>query len=248
MLVSSMTSAMQTGSSTLELSSKSFPLNYVKPPVHMLEHNTASANYILLLWKMITDATKLKSLISRCPYINYDPSVICHCLVPRPSPAPVLIACHMQKCFCILQVVKNWSQRRSGNEATSVSLAITSVWCQMLMTVSRTFTTATPSLIPKPSRCSVFDCLQYKIRGRPGPFYHMDDVNVYVRREGGRGKEGGSRNERTSFTHAFCFCPEHWLRLSSKDSVLQKQQKSISSHEWRRSFHSSARVPNANIL
>ena len=36
------------------------------------------------------------------------------------------------------------------------------------------------SLIPRASRHPVFDRLQYaKLKGRPGPFYHVNAVNFY---------------------------------------------------------------------
>ena len=52
------------------------------------------------------------------------------------------------------------------------------------------------SHIPRSSQCPVFDHLQYAKSegGRPGPFYDVNDVSVYLGRQ--RGK--GSPIERTS--------------------------------------------------
>ena len=46
-----------------------------------------------------------------------------------------------------------------------------------LWDIFRWFVLADINLIPRPSHCPVFDCLQYaKMEGRPGPFYHMNDI------------------------------------------------------------------------
>ena len=59
------------------------------------------------------------------------------------------------------------------------------------------FTQCVPtSLITRPSHRPVFDCLQ-KRRGRPGPFYHVNDVCGDL----GRHRGEGSSIERTHFAH-----------------------------------------------
>ena len=58
-----------------------------------------------------------------------------------------------------------------------------------------------PSLIPRPSHRPVFYRLQYKKKnggGRPGIFYHVNDISVYLdRQRGGQGEESPSKE------HAF---------------------------------------------
>ena len=57
------------------------------------------------------------------------------------------------------------------------------------------------SLVPRPSHRPVFDLLQYaKNRGgRPGPFYHINDVSVYL----GRQRGGGVPDQETHLcTHS----------------------------------------------
>ena len=52
----------------------------------------------------------------------------------------------------------------------------------------------------RPSHHPVFDCLQYAKTGeRPGPFYHVNDISVYLGRQRGE----GSPIEITHFTHTF---------------------------------------------
>ena len=56
------------------------------------------------------------------------------------------------------------------------------------------------SLVPRPSHCPVlitsFDCLQYAKWGRPGPFYHVNDIDVYLDKQRG---EGHSNRESAHF-------------------------------------------------
>ena len=59
------------------------------------------------------------------------------------------------------------------------------------------------SFVPRSSHYPVFDHLQ-KWRRRPGPFYHMNDISVYL----GRQREGPPLEELL-FAHTFlCFEPE----------------------------------------
>ena len=55
------------------------------------------------------------------------------------------------------------------------------------------------SLVPRPSHRPVFDHLQYAKTevGRPGPFYHVNDVSVYL------GRQRGGRGPQSHFAHAF---------------------------------------------
>jgi len=55
-------------------------------------------------------------------------------------------------------------------------------------------------LIPRPSHCPVFDCLQYAKTEREG----LHDVSVYL----GRQMVGGAPNHKNAFrTHILCFEP-----------------------------------------
>ena len=67
------------------------------------------------------------------------------------------------------------------------------------------------SLVPMPSYHSGFVCLQYAKTegGRPGIFYHMDDVSVYL------GRQGGSPIERMHFMHAFFVLTQEWYVFHS---------------------------------
>ena len=57
-----------------------------------------------------------------------------------------------------------------------------------------------PSLVPRPShRPVLITWSMQKQGGRPGIFYHVNDVSVYLGRQRGE----GSPIERTHFLHAF---------------------------------------------
>ena len=65
------------------------------------------------------------------------------------------------------------------------------------------------SLIPRPSHHPIFNHLQYTKTegGRPGPFYHVNDVlSTQVDRRGGE----GSPIERTHFACAFFVLKQEW--------------------------------------
>ena len=67
----------------------------------------------------------------------------------------------------------------------------------------------TTSLVPRPSHHPGFDCLQHakKAGGRPGIFYHVNDVSVYLGRQRGRGVPH-RKNELEAISYSFC--PKHW--------------------------------------
>ena len=65
------------------------------------------------------------------------------------------------------------------------------------------------SPIFRPSHCPVFDCLQYaktEVGGRPGPFYHMNDVLQCLRRYRQRGGEFFHQQNKLE-TISCSFCP-----------------------------------------
>ena len=92
------------------------------------------------------------------------------------------------------------------------------------------------SFVPRSSHHPVFDHLQ-KWRRRPGPFYHMNDVSVYLGRQGGPGPP----LEELPFVHTFfCFEPEAVCFSLHEHSKLQhlgqKLQDKASSSPQARSF------------
>ena len=63
------------------------------------------------------------------------------------------------------------------------------------------------SLVPRPSHCQVFDCLQYakmKGKGLHDPFYHVNDVIIYL----GRWGEGVQIEKQD--LDSCSFCPKRW--------------------------------------
>ena len=73
-------------------------------------------------------------------------------------------------------------------EIQPISILVAKSNCN-LWDIFRWFVVADISLVPRPSHCPVFDRLQYaKIGGgRPGPFYHVNDIVSPRLTEGGRG-------------------------------------------------------------
>ena len=50
---------------------------------------------------------------------------------------------------------------------------------------------------------------QAQLRERPGPFYHVNDISVYLSRQRGRG--GGPPIEKKELEALSCsFCPKRW--------------------------------------
>ena len=64
------------------------------------------------------------------------------------------------------------------------------------------------SLVPRPSHHPVFDCFAVCKNGggRPVPFYHMNDISVYL----GTRRRKGFPNEIMHFAHAFFVLNQEW--------------------------------------
>ena len=78
------------------------------------------------------------------------------------------------------------------------------------------------SLVPRHFHRPVFDCFTVCENGgrRPGPFYHMNDVTVYL----GKQKGGGSLTKRMHFVYRLC--PEaaslHFVNIWNCKQTLQE--------------------------
>ena len=99
-------------------------------------------------------------------------------------------------------------------DVTSSLGGVTNFWVILIVLY---ITVTVTNLVPRSSHRLGF-AVRTNGRGRPGQFYHVNDVSLYQ----GRQREEGSSIERTHFVHTFFVLNQGGMFLLSKCSKLQR--------------------------